>query len=580
MAPTRWIRRDDMAPGALLSVHLFLSVASTVVGKAARDAIFLTRYTPLQMTTIDLATMVAVAVVVAVQLRAKAHVSTKRMLLISPLCFAVGDVALWLAMVAAPDGWITRATYVWIGVQASLGTPQASVLAYHVLSLRQARRLCGIVGTGAILGWIGGGLLAETLSARFGASSLLLGAAALTACSPLVVLAAWRRRCGTPPDVYARGRSEAAGGLQRSASLVWTSPALRAIACLALVSCAVTTIAGLQFKVIASESIGSTDRLAAFFGSFSVYAGLVALATQLLFTSRIFGALPLGTALVIAPAALAAGSVGILFSGTLAAAVFLKGGDQVLRHSVDRAAVDTLYRPLSAREIFEGKTFVDALVCRLGDAIGGAIALFSVTVLHLSFSSLSVISLGLLTGWIVSAAVARRGYGARLLDNLRGRDPSTEHRVDDVAGVHRHPIDRNTMKAKGLLEVDSGVRLRTLRALTRARARRQQGRCDKKSLETALAAEIVGLAVLVETLSGSDAPSANEHDAAADAIERIARLLFLLSPDRYPDFIGSALRSGEPAQAAGALEYLDITLSAPHRQILVSLLERWPLAPV
>lgn len=573
-------RRDEAVPGTLLSVHLFLSVASIVLGKAARDAILLSRSTPQQMTEMDIATMFAVTLVVGAQLRMNAHMSTKRLLLISPLCFAIGDLGLWFGLSMSSGAAMPLVAYLWIGIQASFGAPQASVLASHVLTLRQAKRLCGVIGAGAILGWIGGGLLTHTLAARFGVSCLLLGSGALTALCPLVVSLIWRDGSETPPEAGGRDHMEPSGGLQRSASAVWTSPHLRAIACLALVSSAVTTIVGLQFKIVASRSIGASNDLAAFFGSFSIYAGLVALATQVLLTSRIVGSLGLHLALMIAPAALAAGSVGILYSGTLASAVFLKGSDQVLRYSVDRAAVELLYRPLSKREIFEGKTFIDALVCRLGDAMGGVIVLVGTIGLRLNFSWLGVISLALLLGWLLSARVARQRYRARLRDNLR-RQPheQDEASTSGPATLERKPFGRRRGQ-RDIMNGDPAKRLDALHSLARARAHRPQMRVDKKLLTTALAAEIVGFAVLVETCAGSGGSSNDDRYAGRDALERIATLLFLISPDRYPDCIRWALRSGDPVNMAAVVEYLDVTLPAPHRELLISLLERWPAAVI
>ena len=59
------MKREEAAPAALLAILLFLTVASMVIGKAARDAIFLSRFTALQMTAVDLLTMAAIALVVA-----------------------------------------------------------------------------------------------------------------------------------------------------------------------------------------------------------------------------------------------------------------------------------------------------------------------------------------------------------------------------------------------------------------------------------------------------------------------------------------------------------------------------------
>lgn len=569
------MKREDAAPAALVATLLFLTVASMVIGKAARDAIFLSRFTALQVTAVDLVTMVAIALVVAAELRLNARLSTKRLLLCSPVCFALGDFGLWLGLSTAHGGWIAWAAYLWIGIQAALSAPHAFVLTTRVLTIRQTRRLCGPIGGGAILGWIGGGLATEVLAARFGASSLLLAAGLLTAICPVIVALAWREG-----SVQCAGTS---GGLRQSAALVWTSPHLRAIACLALASSAVTTIAGLQFKAIASQSIHSPDDLAAFFGSFSLYAGLVALAAQALVTPRVLSRLGLGGALAIAPAALAAGSMGVLFSGTLVAAVILKGSDQILRYSVDRAAVEMLYRPLPPQEVFERKMVIDALVCRFGDAAGALVAFACVAVFHLSFSFLSAISLAAIATWFASAAYARGGYRATLLERLRRQfsHPRMESGVggtpegDDVS--HRSHGARSPDDRRGMLDPDPARRLHVLRALTRTGRDRGQASCPDALLTTALATEIVGFAVLVETFSGS-ASSADHRHACREAIERISRLLFLMSPDEYPGCLLEALGSGGATFEAAALEYLDTTLASPHREILVPLLERWAVA--
>src|SRR6185295_16900020 len=94
----------------------------------------------------------------------------------------------------------------------------------------------------------------------------------------------------------------------------------------------------------------------------------------------------------------------------------------------------------------------------------------------------------------------------------------------------------------------------------------------------ALAAEIVGFSVLVEEVSAPGASFRVRSDDGIDAIERISRLLFLLSPERYPRCLASALRSGALSTGALAQAYLDTALASPHRQFLMSLLDRWARA--
>src|SRR5262249_22100436 len=98
-------------------------------------------------------------------------------------------------------------------------------------------------------------------------------------------------------------------------------------------------------------------------------------------------------------------------------------------------------------------------------------------------------------------------------------------------------------------------------------------------LETALAVEIIGFAVLLEAEPGFEGFPTRRPEAD-EALERIVRLLHLTAPERYPMSVLEGVRSGDRRLAAAAIEYLDVTLPSPYRQFLVPLLERWSAARV
>ena len=527
--------QHELLQGGLLGTYLFLAVTSTVIGKAVRDALFLSHFTALQMTYADLETLVVIAIAMGVYFRAYRSMTLRRLLTWTSVLFAIGDATCWWAA-TFHHPWLTRGIYYWVGTQAAITVPQASMLAGQILTTRQAKRVFGLIGTGAIFGWIAGGLVTTATAGHVGTEALLLVMAAMTAASlPLLLrvfgtvdTAAFERRQSDP--------LASAPGLFRSASLVWSSRHLRAIASLVFLSSVVTTIAGLQFKAIASQSIGSTDRLTAFLGMFSFEAGLVSLAVQILCTSRILQHFGAGIGLVIAPLAIATGSVGVLIWGTLSTAVFLKGSDHVLRHSIDRAALDVLYVPLSPSETLQGKTFIEAVVYRIGDGVGALAAAFGATVLHLSFSSLSIISLGFVAGWIAAVLQARHGYVERLLATLR------QHH--GAAGLKRAKAPRR-------------------RANELARA---------EPVATALAAEIVGLYRLVH-MSKSEHSNVAATPEYKATVARIVRLLDLVAPENDPLSVLTALESGDPRLKANGIEYLDNILKPEYRKFLVPLLE-------
>jgi AAA family ATP:ADP antiporter len=528
-------RRHELLQGGLLGTYLFLSVTSTVIGKAVRDALFLSHFTALQMTYADLQTLVVIGIAMGVYFRAHRSLTLRRLLISTSVLFAIGDAACWWAA-TFHHAWLTRGIYYWLGTQAAITLPHASMLAGQTLTTRQAKRVLGLIGTGAIFGWIAGGFVTTATAGRVGTEALLLVMAAMTAASSPLILGVFRTFDTADIDRRQVDPLASAPGLFRSASLVWGSRHLRAVASLVFLSSVVTTIAGLQFKAIASQSIGSTDRLTAFLGMFSFEAGLAALVVQFLCTSRILQYFGAGIGLVIAPVALATGSVGVLIWGTLSTAVFLKGSDHVLRHSIDRAALDMLYVPLSQSETLQGKTFIEAVVYRMGDGVGTLAAAFGATVLHLSFSSLSIISLGFVAAWIAAVLQARHGYVERLLATLR------QH--TEAAGRKR----------------------------AKARPFRPDQRERSEPLATELAAEIVGLYRLVHMSKplGSNVAATPEYK---ETVERIVWLLELVAPEKDPLSALAALESGDPRLKANGIEYLDAILKPEYRKFLVPLLE-------
>ena len=166
---------------------------------------------------------------------------------------------------------------------------------------------------------------------------------------------------------------------------IWTSlqadlPTRRtsmAIAAVILLSSYTTAVAGWQFKAISSHSITGRDELAAFFGRFNFYAGIISFCLQWLLTGRLLRKFGLGFALFVVPVGLVLGSIGLLTFRSLAAVVALRGIDQILRYSIDRPTVELLYLPVPAQETNAVKSFIDTVVWRLGDGLAGATILIA-----------------------------------------------------------------------------------------------------------------------------------------------------------------------------------------------------------
>ena len=443
----RWIERalnihpGDLGRGTLLCACLFLVISSYVIGKVAGAALFLARFPAKQLAYADISSSVLVALVVAGYVLIARRVPFLNLLVCSMLFFAANCGLFWgFAHYHAALTWLAPAFYIWVKIFGVLAPTQIWTLANYVLTTREAKRVFGMVGGGAIAGWIFAGYFSKVIARMFGTESLLLGMSLfLIICSGLVVFI-WRSgrvAVGEGNEIAQGAGATGPRNLNQSMRVVFSSPYLRAIAAVICISSLVTTLTGWQFLALMQQFLVKKDVIAAFYGDFNFYAGILSLLLQLLFTTRFLRRFGIGTAIFVLPVTVLLGSAGLLVFGTLAAAIALKGCDQVLRYSIDKSTTELLYLPLSARIKLQVKWFIDTVIWRLGDGLSGLIVLIFATTLHLPARQISWIALLLVAGWLVAVSVVRRQYVATLKESIG------QHRVD-VEQTSTAVLDRST----------------------------------------------------------------------------------------------------------------------------------------
>ena len=441
----KWIERalnihpGDLGRGTLLCSCLFLVMTTYKVGGVAGAALFLSRFQAKQLAYADIASALVVALVVAGYVLLARRVPLLGLLLASTLFFASNCALFWaLAHYHFHLSFLFPVFYIWVKIFGVLLPTQIWTLANYVLTTREAKRVFGMVGGGAIAGWIFSGYFSKTVARNFGTESLLLGMALfLLICTGLIVLI-WRSgrvAVGGAHDMTSAGNSPR--NLFASMRVVFSSSYLRAIAAVICISSLVTTLTGWQFLALMQQFLVKKDAIAAFYGDFNFYAGVLSLLFQLLLTSRFLRRFGIGTALFVLPTTVLLGSVGLLAFGTLGAAVALKGCDQTLRYSLDKSTAELLYLPLPARIKLQVKWFIDTVIWRLGDGLSGLAVLLFATTLHLPARQISWIVLVLVSGWLVAVSVARRQYVATLKESI------SQHRVD-VEQASASVLDRST----------------------------------------------------------------------------------------------------------------------------------------
>ena len=455
----RWIERSlnlrpgDLGRGTLLSSCLFLVISSYKIGGVAASALFLSRFQAKQLAYADISSSILVAVAVAGYISISRRVNLRDLLVGSMVVFAASYSVFWaLAHYYSRLIWISPVLYVWVKAFGVIGATQIWTLGNYILTTREAKRVFGMVGGGAVAGGIFAGFLSRVMAKKYGTESLLLAIAVLVFICAFLVIVVWRgneEKVGDALETARDSDKNIPRNLPESLRLLCSSPYLRAIAAVICISSLITTLTKWQFLAISQQFLVKKDVMTIFFGNFYFYVGVLGLLFQLLFTSRFLRRFHIGTALFVLPVAVLLGSAGLLAFGTLGAAVALMGSDQTLRYSLDKSTTELLYLPIATRVKLQMKWFIDTVIWRLGDGLSGLIVLVFADWMHMAARQISWVVLALVCGWLIAVSVARQQYVVTLTESIR------KHRVD-VEQATAPVLDRSTVDllASNLSEAD------------------------------------------------------------------------------------------------------------------------------
>jgi AAA family ATP:ADP antiporter len=439
------IRPGEGLPVLLTFLYIAVVVAAFLLAKPIRNGLFVEEYGPYALVYV----YAAVPVVLSVFVRGYSEVASRfgaRTVTVGTLVFfSLNVVLFWYAFTYHRFWLLSALFYVWVNCFAVIAPVQAWSFANSIFDTRQAKRLFGIVGSGASMGAITGGILARYLVGPVGgAVNLLLVLAALILAAALVVLFANARirrkglmRLGRPiSPPFRKTVREIAG-----------DPYLRLMAALVFLLAIVTQWSGMQLTILAAARFkGDADALTRFFGTFNFMFGAVSVIVQLFVTSRALRRFGLAVTILALPLSLGTGSLLILLIGGFWPVLITNAFDQGLRFSVDRPTYELLYLPIAPGRRVHLKNTIDIVVNRISDAIGAV--LFGVATvgflklpgMGLGVQGTAAINLALIGVWIAVAWRLRAGYVRTIQDSIH------RHRLDTERAT-RTTLERSAADA-------------------------------------------------------------------------------------------------------------------------------------
>jgi hypothetical protein len=142
---------------------LFSVTCALILLKSTRDALYLSGYSTRNLPYLMGANTVTTALVAVSYLRLYKAVSLKSAVSVSFLVYFAGTLVFWW-WVSGSSKMATLSLYIWAGIFGTLAPVHAWSIVSSRLLVRQARRSLGLIGGGAIVGGIAGGLLAQFIA--------------------------------------------------------------------------------------------------------------------------------------------------------------------------------------------------------------------------------------------------------------------------------------------------------------------------------------------------------------------------------------------------------------------------------
>ncbi len=406
------IREGEGKRAGLMFLYIFLNISTLLIIKPVSYALFLSQFGADQLPYVFILVSVSAGVVSTVYTRRMQKKSLGWLINQTLRSVVAMLLIFWfLLFFDIQRNIVLYVFFIWVAIFAVVTTSQFWVLANIIFNVREAKRLIGLIGSGAIAGGIFGGYLTKIFAPFLGSENLILiGVVSIAACIP-ISHAVWRDRA-----FQGRGTENtkinppALRETVHPIKIIRSSRHLTYLASIVGVSVLVAKLVEYQFSAIAAMNIVQEDQLTAFFGFWLSNLNIISLLIQIFVTRRVVGVFGVGTSLFFLPIGILIGAVGILITPVLWMAVMIKIIDGSLKQSVNKAGMELMALPIPVEVKNQAKSFIDVFIDSLATGVGGVLLIVFTGLLDFSVARVSFINILIILVWIFLIIRVRKEY--------------------------------------------------------------------------------------------------------------------------------------------------------------------------
>ncbi|WP_452233147.1 Npt1/Npt2 family nucleotide transporter [Lacinutrix sp. MEBiC02595] len=403
------LKEEELNKTLLLQFNIFILITTLLIIKPTINSLFLSELTSDALPLAYVFT--AILAIIGSYFYDKAlgkyplNIIIDRTLIGSVISLIVFGIGLNLNLIT---GYFLYIPYVWVAIFGLLTASQFWILANLVYNVREAKRVFGFIGAGAIAGGIFGGYLTSLLTNFINTEDLLFVAALLLITCIVITRFIWKTEVIKLNPFQVSFRSSPKG--DSPFKLIKQSKLLSLIALVIGISVLVAKLVDYQYSDYAFRLIDNQEDLTSFFGFWFSTLSVISLVIQLFLTKRIVGTFGVGKSLLWLPTGILVGSILLLLIPQLWIIVFIKIVDGSLKQSVNKASTELLSIPIPIDIKKKTKTFTDVVVDSIATGIAGFILIFFINGLDISSTYISVIIIILIVVWLTLIYFLRKEY--------------------------------------------------------------------------------------------------------------------------------------------------------------------------
>jgi AAA family ATP:ADP antiporter len=364
------VREGEFIRTTFMTLYLFFVLFAYYILKPVSRALFLSKFDIDKLPHLYVLIACVGGFLAYLYTKVAVRTSLQRALTWTTSLAIVCLVAIWWVLQFKLP-WMLYVFNVWVSLFSIVLVSQGWLIAANVFSAREAKRLYGILGLGAVIGAAFGGSFTAWMTRHMEPRGILLASAGLVALSYFAFQVVLRQKGVNLSGAKAAEAEEADFQFADIVKAIGSNRHLQVIMSIITMTFIVDVLVEFQFSAMAKAAYSTEASLTAFLGSFyGIYLNLITFVLQFFLTTFVVGRFGVGGTLQIMPVAISATSMFTLLAPGLWSTACVRLTEAATRYSFNKTGMELLYLPLPTELKNRTKAFVDIFVDRFGRGLG------------------------------------------------------------------------------------------------------------------------------------------------------------------------------------------------------------------